>query len=120
MALLLARGMAVSAADFEGATALHLAARDGHEELINLLINNGTETAAKGSLGRTPLHCCAESDYGAATKLLVDRGSSLSATDNAGRTAREWAQEVGSDRSIRALDSEPLSISIIQGRVVFF
>ena len=84
-----------------------------------MLIDNGAETAAKDNLGRTPLHYCAESDYGAATKLLVDRGSSLSATDNAGRTARELAQEAGSDRAVRALDGEPLSISIIEGRVVF-
>ena len=84
-----------------------------------MLIDNGAETAAKNNLGRTPLHCCAELDYGAATKLLVDRGSSLSAMDNAGRTARELAQDAGSDRSMRALDGEPLSISIIQGRVAF-
>lgn len=72
MALLLTRGMAGSAVDLEGVTALYLAARDGSEELINLLIDNGAEIAAKDNLGRTPLHYCAESGHGAATRLLVD------------------------------------------------
>ena len=91
----MARGVAESAADLEGVTALHLAARDGSKEFINLLIDNGAETAAKDNLGHTPLHYCAELlDYGAATKLLVDRGSSLSAKDNAGRTARELVKRL--------------------------
>jgi palmitoyltransferase len=109
----------VSAADLEEVTALYLAARDGSKEFISLLIDNGAETAAKDNLGRTLLHCCVGLNYCAATKLLVDRGSSLSAMDNAGRTARELAQDAGNDRSVRALDGEPLSMSIIQGRVVF-
>ena len=59
-ALLLARGVAGSAADLEGVTALYIAARDGSKELINLLIDNRAESAGKDNLGRTLLHCCAE------------------------------------------------------------
>ena len=90
-ALLLARGVAGSAADLEGVTALYLATRDSSKEFINLLIDNGAETIAKDNLKRILLHCYAELGYSAATKLLVNKGSSLFVKDNAGRTARELA-----------------------------
>lgn len=111
--------MAGPTADLEGATALCLAARGGSRELFNLLIDNGAETAAKDNLRRTPLRCCAELDYIAVTKLLVERRSLLSAGDNAWQTARELAQDTSSDRSMRALAGELLSVSIIPGYIVF-
>ena len=92
VALLLTRGMAGSAADIEGVTALYLAARDDSKKFINLLIDNRVETVVKDNLRRILLHYCTRLNYNVATKLLVDRGSLLSAVDNSGRTARALAQ----------------------------
>jgi ankyrin repeat protein len=91
----------VPAQDLEGSTALHLAADQGHREIINLLIDHGAEVGLVDKLGRTPLHRSARLGYGAATKLLVDRGSVVTTKDNDARTARDLAE--GSDCAIKAL-----------------
>jgi ankyrin repeat protein len=54
----------VSAQDLEGSTALHLAADQGHREIINLLIDHGAEVGLVDKLGRTPLHRSARLGYG--------------------------------------------------------
>ena len=43
--------------DFSGQTALHLAARSGHEAVVQLLLEKGADVNAKDeSLGRTVMH----------------------------------------------------------------
>jgi ankyrin repeat protein len=73
--VLLDKGAVVSAQDLGGSTALHLAADQGHREIISLLIDRGAEVGLVDKRGRTPLHRSARLGYRAATKLLVDRGS---------------------------------------------
>jgi hypothetical protein len=54
--------------------------------------------------------------YGAATKLLVDRGLVVIIEDNNGRTARDLAE--GSDRAIKALNSEEPDFYIYKDRMI--
>jgi ankyrin repeat protein len=106
----------VSAQDLEGVTALHLAADQGHREIINLLIDRGADVELVDKLGRIPLHRSARLGYGAASKLLVDRGSVATAEDNDGRTARDLAE--GSDRAIKALNGEEPDLYIYEDRII--
>ncbi len=69
-------------------------------------------------LGRTPLHLSAQLGYGEATKLLVNGGALLSAVDSAGRTAPDLAEEEGLERAIKALDSEPSTGYVYDGRLI--
>jgi ankyrin repeat protein len=110
VAVLLDKGAVVSTQDLEGSTALHLAANQGHREIINLLIDRGAEVGLVDKLGRTPLHRSARLGYGAATKLLVDRGSVVITEDNNRRTARDLAE--GLDRAIKALNGKESDLYI--------
>jgi ankyrin repeat protein len=110
------KGAVVSTQDLEGSTALHLAADQGHREIINLLIDRGAEVGLVDKLGRTPLHRSARLGYGAATKLLVDRGSVVTTEGNNGRTARDLAE--GSDRAIKALNGEEPDFYMYEDRMI--
>ena len=55
VAAALTRGADVNAADRQGVTALHLAARHGADELVSWLARHGARVAARDKAGRTPL-----------------------------------------------------------------
>jgi ankyrin repeat protein len=57
--LLLKKGAAVDTRDEAGRTALHYAARRGHEELLQLLLEKEAAVHARDDEGRTGLHYAA-------------------------------------------------------------
>lgn len=54
--LLLKHGAKVDIRDSEGNTPLLLAARNGHEKLVEFLVGNGTDPHVRGEKGRTLMH----------------------------------------------------------------
>jgi ankyrin repeat protein len=110
------KGVVVSAQNLEEGTVLHLAANQGHREIINLLINHRAKVGFADKLGRTPLHRSARLGYGAATKLLVNTGSVVITEDNDKRTARNLAE--GSDRIIKALNGEESNFYMYEDRII--
>ena len=95
---------------------MHLAANQGHREIINLLINHGAEVGLVDKLGQTLLYCSAHLGYRVVTKLLVDRGSVVTTEDNNKRTARDLAE--GSDHAIKALDSKEPDFYMYKDRMI--
>ncbi len=86
--MLLARGKAnVNAKDFDGATAIHFAARRGKTTAARLLIEAGADVNATDGHGRTALMYAAMNGYPACTALLLAHRASLNARDRAGNTA---------------------------------
>ena len=81
---LLAAGAAVSAADQEGRTPLHVAAA-ASDNAVLLLLAAGASVSAIDKDGRTPLHVAAAESRAAARYMLADDASAV-ATDNEGRT----------------------------------
>ncbi len=69
-------------------------------------------------LSRTLLYLSARLGYREATKLLVNRGALLSAVDNIGRIARNLVEEKGLERTIKAIDNEPSTGYIFNGRLI--
>jgi ankyrin repeat protein len=63
--LLLDKGADVNRADLAGVTALHVAAREGNLELIQLLVDRGTKLDRKDEYDKTPLDWTAETPSGA-------------------------------------------------------
>ncbi len=82
-ALLLARKVAVAAANSRGETALHAAARSGNTRLIERLLKAGADPMAKDNSGWRPLEMATTSAHPDAVKLLLAAGAEVTAVKNA-------------------------------------
>uniref|UniRef100_A0A3Q3AR69 Diacylglycerol kinase n=1 Tax=Kryptolebias marmoratus TaxID=37003 RepID=A0A3Q3AR69_KRYMA len=91
------RGVSLLVRDSEGCSALHLAAQNGHAELVGYILQQGEEVdAAAGSRpcewGDTALHKAASEKQHAVCRLLVEAGASLEKTNFQVKTNGETAQ----------------------------
>jgi ankyrin repeat protein len=78
--------------------ALYAAARNGHTDVVEYLLDQGAKVDAKGVFGGTGLHWAAIHGHLDTVRLLVSRGASLSMKDHRfGGTPAEWAREGGHD-----------------------
>ena len=95
----------VAKTDLYGNTALHLAAREDHADVVQLLIDAGADI--ESSMGYTPL--CAASSEGAldAVKLLVRAGANVCVADEEGNTCLMLASREGHIDTVRYLVSLP-------------
>jgi ankyrin repeat protein len=60
---------------FDGETALHMAAKWGDAEAVQVLVANGADINKPGEEGFTPLHYAAEQDHLEAVRSLVSLGA---------------------------------------------
>ena len=72
-----------------GNTPLHLAARDGNDQIVKLLIAKGADVNAQNERGVTPLHLAI--GHETAAQILLDAGARTDLADGRGRTALHWA-----------------------------
>ena len=70
---------------YEG-TALHLAVRDGHLDIAQLLIEQGAAVDVRGNNDYTPLHNAAWNGNLEMVKLLLNAGADINVTNYAGIT----------------------------------
>ena len=68
-------------------TPLHLAARSGHRDIVDLLLEEKADIETKDEHQRTPLHLAALEDLKEVVTLLLDKGADLGAQDWKGRSA---------------------------------
>lgn len=101
---LLKSGADVNAAQGDGVTGLHWAARQGHEELASTLVVAGANVRATTRFGAiTPLHLAAERGSAAIVSLLVKAGADVNARTTTGATALMFAAASGDVAAIAAL-----------------
>ncbi|KAJ3118248.1 hypothetical protein HDU96_002981 [Phlyctochytrium bullatum] len=119
--LFLSQGLDVGMMGGEGLNAVHLAARDGHEEVLQVLLDYGgaellelptaLETVLKDELEGefTPLHVAAAFDRARIVRMLVKRGAFVEAYARSFdsvwdlRTPLDIAVDCGSMRALEAL-----------------
>uniref|UniRef100_A0A8D3DEI7 Ankyrin repeat domain 28 n=1 Tax=Scophthalmus maximus TaxID=52904 RepID=A0A8D3DEI7_SCOMX len=76
-ATLIQVGAEIDCEDKNGNTPLHIAARYGHELLINTLITNRADTAKRGVHGMFPLHLAALSGFSDCCRKLLSSGEQI-------------------------------------------
>jgi len=101
---LLKQGADVNAAEGDGTTALHWAARAGHAELVQMLVYAGANVKATTRLGAyTPLMMAAQAGHSAAVAALIAGGSDLKAGSATGTTPLMFAAQSGDTRTATML-----------------
>jgi ankyrin repeat protein len=86
--------------------AMYAAARNGHAQVVEYLLDHGATTDAKGVFAATGLHWAAINGHRPAVDLLVARGASLALRDaRFGGTPADWAREGGHQEIAEVLDA---------------
>lgn len=94
--LLVEAGVDINWQDSSGETALHIAARFGHDECARILMEGTEEQKAdlelvETNFNWTPLHIAAVDGHLSVAKLLIEAGAEVDKIDSSGWTAREHA-----------------------------
>ncbi|RSL97643.1 hypothetical protein CDV31_012921 [Fusarium ambrosium] len=102
------RSSGIDTADDEGieevgGTPLNRAAKEGHEAIVLLLLNNGADISATEEDGKTALHQAAEAGHVKLVKLLIERGIDVLAKDEDGQTALHHAAGRGQAEIVQIL-----------------
>jgi ankyrin repeat protein len=89
----------------EARTGLHIAAANGHEAVVKLLLEKDVDVDSKDRSGRTPLSWAAENGHEPIVRLLVDHGGiDVNSKDTSnGQTPLSWAAENGQEAVVRLL-----------------
>ncbi|KAK6521920.1 hypothetical protein TWF506_002121 [Arthrobotrys conoides] len=87
----------VDAADCDGYTALHLAAKGGHDKIVRLLLIEGADSDIKNHDGQTAIFLSLQSgaSYERVVHLLLSNNCDLSSRTNEKKTVLEEAGEKG-------------------------
>ncbi len=87
-------------------TPLHIAARKGELDDVEVLLQNGADVDIAGDLGNTPLHYAAMSGKIEMVKKLLACGASLLLVNEFGQTALEVAELGGHNNVAEVLRSQ--------------
>jgi ankyrin repeat protein len=83
-----------------GSTALGHAAKHGHNEIAELLIENGADVSAKSLKGLTPLHYAAVNGHKEIAELLIAKGADVYAKSEGGETPLVYAVAEGQEEVV--------------------
>ena len=97
----------VNHCDSQNETALHYAAKKGHAEVVQVLIDAGADIDTRNNDGHSPLHCASTSGALEVVKVLVEAGARANVTDDDGRTCLFLAASKGRTETVRYLVGLP-------------
>ena len=91
----------------DGWSAIHLAAEEGHLEIVRFLLKNGANPNAVSSYSNTsPLHCAANEGHVSIVRLLLQHGADPLGSTLHGSTALHHAAFMGHSHVVQALLEE--------------
>lgn len=93
----------INAVDDSKKTALHIAAREGHANIVEYLVNKGWSIEARDKLLSTPLHMCCNSGYDNIISYLLLKGADPRAKDTLGRNSLLFSVCSPSSEAVQAL-----------------
>uniref|UniRef100_A0A9J8B0U7 Ankyrin 2 n=1 Tax=Cyprinus carpio carpio TaxID=630221 RepID=A0A9J8B0U7_CYPCA len=121
-------GVDISTCNQNGLNALHLAAKEGHMELVQELLDRGSSVDSATKKGNTALHIASLAGQGEVVKMLVKKGADINAQSQNGFTPLYMASqenhldvvryllENGGNQSTGTEDGfTPLAIALQQG-----
>ena len=76
-------------------TPLHVALRNKHTDIAQLLLEHGADGKAEDSYKLTPLHLSSHHGYVEVAQILLELGADMEARDRQGRNPLVWASERG-------------------------
>src|SRR6266850_947649 len=74
-------------------TPLHLASREGHEDVARILFEHGADTEARAKDGETPLHLASQGNHAELAQLLLGHHADVAAQTKDGETPLHLASQ---------------------------
>ena len=87
----------------EGATALHIAAKNGHVECLRTLIEAKANVNLQDKKGKSALHAAAKNGHVECLRTLIDSGADPKILDSEGQTALDLATKFKKEDVVRFL-----------------
>ena len=106
------KGLNVDIRDGNGDTALHKAVREGHLQVIQVLVSSGADVDMKNKFGNTALHWAAHEGHLQVVQHLLSSGADVNVKDNDGYTALHWAARKGNLQVLQHLLSSGADVNV--------
>ena len=93
----------INAVDHNGDTAIGLAAKWGHPDVVSVLLEKGADASILNNCGQSPMHLAADMGQLGCIQVLIESGLDMNIQDLSGFTALHNAAGKGHTESVRLL-----------------